>query len=99
MPISDTQLLEIIHVGETFLEKRRSPEELRNQIDIGYRIDGQYVFIYETRPKWTNPSDFKERDIAKVTFVQTQNVWNVFWMNSNLKWIGYKPIALVKTIK
>jgi len=99
MPITDTQLLEIIHAGETFLEKRRPPEEIRNQIDIGYRIDGQDVFIYQTQPKWTNPSEFMEIDFAKATFVQTQNLWKVFWINSNLKWIGYKPKASVKSIK
>ena len=99
MPISDTQLLEIIHAGETFLDKRRPPEEIRSQIDIGYRIDGQDVFIYEIRPKWNKPSEIMEKDLAKASFVISQNVWEICWMNSDLEWISYQPKASVNSIK
>lgn len=36
---------------EWFMEKRRPPEEIRNEVDIGYRYENQVLDIFEIRPK------------------------------------------------
>ena len=40
---------------DAFIKKIRPPKEIRDKLDIGYRIDGQIIEIFEIRPNWANP--------------------------------------------
>lgn len=99
MALDITQATEIIEALENFLEKRRPPEEMRNKVDLAYRIEDQSVIIYSIRPHWQNQSEKIEHPIAKTTWVHTQQVWKVFWMRADSKWHGYDPQPKVKTIQ
>ncbi|MGF1565373.1 MAG: DUF3024 domain-containing protein [Flavobacteriales bacterium] len=98
MPLTPTQILEITQAGEAFLEKRRPPEEVRANLDLGYRIDGQSVFVFGLRPNWGNPTETMESPVAKTTYVAAKKHWRVFWLRSNLKWYPYDPEPTVETI-
>lgn len=39
-----------------------------------------------------------EIDIAKATFIQTEDFWKVYWVRSDLKWHRYDPKPTVKTL-
>lgn len=82
-----------------FLECRRPPPHVRPQLDIGYRIAGQSVEIFEVRPDWQNPNEKMEHPVAKATFVRARNRWRIFWMRSDLKWHGYEPDPEVDTLE
>lgn len=56
-----------------FMERRRPPVEVRGQVDLLHRIDGQSVVIYEIRPDWQDPATKTETPLAKATFVRTQD--------------------------
>ncbi|MDF1537008.1 MAG: DUF3024 domain-containing protein [bacterium] len=79
-------------------EKRRPPAHIRDKLDIGYRIDGQSVEIFEIRPVWNDPSKKIEPSIAKATYVKSKNQLKVYWMRADLKWHGYQPCPEVKTL-
>lgn len=74
-----------------FLEARRPPAELRDRCDIGYRITGHGVEIFEIRPAWRDKTKMMEIPAAKATFVRRKNRWRVYWMRRNLRWHGYEP--------
>ena len=78
-----------------FIERRRPPPHIRHEVDIGYRVTGQSVEIFEVRPGWDRPTEKIERPIAKATFVRTQNVWRVYWQRADLKWHLYEPVPKV----
>jgi hypothetical protein len=40
---------------ENYLSYIRPSEEIRDQLDIGYRIEKQSVIIFEVRPDWIDP--------------------------------------------
>jgi len=40
---------------QEFLKKRRPPEEIRSQVDVGVTYKDQVVEIFEIRPQWDNP--------------------------------------------
>jgi Protein of unknown function (DUF3024) len=82
-----------------FLERRRPPVHLRDQVDIGYRLDGHSVEIFEVRPDWQDKTTRTEVPIAKATFVRTRNHWKVFWMRRDLKWHGYEPNPEVQSLE
>ena len=84
---------------EKYLDSCRPPVEIRNQLDIGYRLEGQVIEIFEIRPKWNDPSEKSERPVAKVKYYKSRDEWKIYWMKSDLKWHSYEPIAKVKFLE
>ena len=98
MTFNDLERKRIENAMSSFMAKRRPPVHVRSQLDIGYRLVGQSIEIFETRPQWDDLSVIVERSFAKATYVKTQKLWKVFWMRSDLKWHGYKPVPTVSSI-
>ena len=71
--------------------RKRSPEELKDQLRFDYKIEKYDLIIYEIRPRWDNPAEITEMPIAKLTFVLSRNIWKLFWQRANGKWVRYKP--------
>ena len=99
MAIDILKTVDIIEIMENYLEEVRPPEEIRNQLDIGYKIEDQSVVLVEIRPIWTNPSEIREYGYAKATFIKSKNVWRIFWMRASLKWQSYEPMPEVVTLQ
>ena len=78
--LKENQIREINKAGDNFLKLQRPPAGIRNQFDLAYRIEGQSVIVFEIKPRWDDPSEIMEHPVAKSTFVQTQNLWKVYWM-------------------
>jgi hypothetical protein len=97
MAFSIQQQLEIIEVMENYLDRFRPDEEMRKQIDFGYHIEGQSVYIVEIRPRWDNPELIHESKVAKATWVKKRGEWKVFWLRASLKWETYPPCPYVET--
>jgi hypothetical protein len=75
-----------------FIEKRRPPPHIRAQLDLGFRLAGQSVEIFEVRPRFQAPHERIEQSVAKATYVKTQGIWKVFWKRADLKWHRYDPV-------
>ena len=86
-------------IMDKWMEKNRPPVEVRDQVDIAYRIKGQSVEIFEIRTSLFNPMNKIENAIAKTTFVKTQNIWKIFWQRSDLKWHTYDPYPEAKSLE
>jgi hypothetical protein len=82
-----------------FMERRRPPLEMRPKLDLGYKIDGQSVELFEVRPDWQDKTKTMRSPIAKTTFVRSQNRWKVYWMRRDLKWHGYEPNPEVHSLE
>jgi hypothetical protein len=82
-----------------FIEKRRPPSHIRQKLDLGFRVAGQSVEIFEIRPQWNKPEVRREHPIAKATFVKSQSVWRVYWKRRDLKWHRYEPVPTVATLE
>lgn len=99
MPIDILQTVDVIEAMENFLARQRPREHLRSKLDIGYKIQGQSIIIFEIRPQWDNPEVIKEYPVAKTTFVKTKNHWKIFWLRADLSWHSYTPKPTVKAIR
>lgn len=87
-----------LHLAK-FMDRRRPPPDIRPKLDIGYRIAGHSVELFEIRPDWQDPKKTMEHPFAKATFVRTRNLWRVFWMRRDLKWHGYEPNPEVRSLE
>ncbi len=99
MALDVMHVAEIIEAMEGFLAKRRPPIEMRDKLDLLYKIEGQSVIVYELTPRWDNPEIIAECPLAKTTWVNTQKVWKIYWMRADLKWHTYEAKPEVKSIK
>ncbi|NVK43907.1 MAG: DUF3024 domain-containing protein [Oceanospirillaceae bacterium] len=82
-----------------YVEQKRPPAHIRKELDIGFRVAGQSVEIFEIRPRWNDPEVIIEHPVAKATYVKRQNQWKVFWQRADLKWHGYQPNPTVASLK
>jgi len=99
MALSEFEIKKIEREVGAFIEKRRPPPHLREELDLGFRIKGRSVEIFEVRPLWRHPGKKIEEQVAKATYIKTQRVWKVYWQRSDLKWHRYDPDPEVKTLK
>lgn len=98
MTISEFEIKRCEKEVEAFMKVRRPPEHIRNELDLGYRIEGQSVEIFEIRPHWRDPSAKIETPVAKATFVKAEGCWKILWQRADLKWHGYEPMPKVKSL-
>ena len=98
MALNDLERKRIEKAVSAFVEKRRPPPPIRPQLDLGFRISGQSVELFEIRPQWKKPEVKQERPYAKATYVRTQGLWKLYWMRADLKWHSYEPHAVAATI-
>lgn len=83
---------------DRFIQAHRPPPHIRNELDLGFRLQGQSVELFEIRPAWDNPSQKMESPVAKATYVKTQDLWKIYWMRADLKWHSYPPAPEVDTL-
>jgi hypothetical protein len=99
MALSEFEEKRCERIVGAYVEKHRPPARIRPELDIGYRIAGQSVEIFEIRPRWKEPTKKLEHSVAKATFVKTQRAWRVYWQRADLKWHIYEPAPLVKSLE
>ena len=83
---------------KAFVEKKRPRQEIRSQLDIGYTFNNNVVEILEIRPQWNDATIINKMPLAKANYIKSKEVWKIYWMDSSLKWISYKPNPEVTTI-
>lgn len=95
MAISEFEIKRCERELEKFMVAKRPPAHIRDQLDLGYRIAGQSVEIFEIRPSFRNPDRKTEQAVAKSTYVKSEKAWKVYWMRQDLKWHSYDPVPRV----
>ncbi len=99
MAISEFEIKRCEKDLSVFMCKHRPPAHIRNEVDIGYRIENQSVELFEIRPLWNDASKKTEMPVAKATYVKAKKIWKVYWQRSDLKWHLYEPVAEVKSLE
>lgn len=98
MAISEFEINKCEKVAQKFMAEHRPPAHIRNEVDLGFRIENQSIEVFEIRPQWNNPSNKIEQPVAKATYVKNQKIWKVYWQRADLKWHSYEPVPTVKTL-
>lgn len=71
---------------------KRVPAHVRDKLQIKFHFKGNSVFLYEERPKWDDPSEKTQLEVAQFRYVQKDNKWSLYWRDRNLKWHLYKEV-------
>ncbi len=92
MAISEFEIKRVENIMDGYLARTRPPVHIRNELDIGYRIENQSVELFEIRPAFKDSSEKIERANAKATYVKRGGIWSIYWMRADLKWHRYEPV-------
>lgn len=99
MALSEFERKRCERIVGAFIQGRRPPPHIRPELDLGFRVSGQSVEIFEIRPRWNNPTEKLEHSVAKATFVKTRAAWSVYWRRQDFKWHSYEPAPEVATLE
>lgn len=100
MAFDEKEIQRTVRAVNAFLDRKRPPPEIRDELDLAYRIDGQSVELFEVRPAWRGaPGETIEIPIAKTTYVRRHDHWRVYWQRADLRWHRYDPDPEVTTIE
>lgn len=81
-----------------FVERKRPPKDIRNQLDIGYTYSNGTFEIFEIRPQWNNPEKILHHSVAKATYFKSQQHWKLYWKRAGGKWEYYDPATILPNI-
>ena len=76
---------------ERYIENKRPPLELRDQVDLGYTYEDHVVELFEIRPQWNDDTKKIKSSFAKSKYVKSKKIWKVYWMRASGKWQLYEP--------
>ncbi len=99
MALSEFEIKRMEKLVGTYVEYRRPAPQIRNKVDLSFRVNGQSFEILEIRPQWDDPSKTTELPLAKATFVKSKKIWKIFWMRSDMKWHAYTPCATADSLE
>lgn len=99
MALNDIETKRIEKKIAVFVEKRRPPMHLRDQVDLAFRFDGRSIEIFEIRPRWDKPAEKIEEAVAKARYFKSRDKWAVYWQRADLKWHKYGPKPEVRTVE
>jgi hypothetical protein len=69
----------------------RADPAVRSQLRIDFRVDGLSVVLFESRPGFIAPHEWRDEPVAKFTYVKSSDHWKLFCMLRDLKWHRYEP--------
>lgn len=99
MALTELETARVRKAVGAFVERRRPPPHLRQEVDLTFRVSGQSVEILEVRrAHGGSPGEKFEVPVAKATYVRSARRWRVFWLRQDMKWHSYKPVPVVDTI-
>ena len=99
MALDVIKTVDIIELMENYINKIRPPKNIRDELDISYRIDNQSIILFEIRPLWDDKTKYMTHDFAKTTYDKKNSIWKIYWLRSNLKWDSYQPKPSVKKLQ
>ncbi len=99
MAISEFEIKRIEKLVDQYIESKRPPAHIRDQVDLSFRIINQGFEIFEVRPNWRDPSSKTERFIAKAKYVKKRKEWNIYYMKSDMKWHSYEPFPTTNSLE
>ena len=64
----------------------RVPAHLRGELQVGYRIRGTAVTLFERRPAWAEPEEWTESLVAQFRYDPLAEKWSLYWSDRRQKW-------------
>jgi hypothetical protein len=77
----------------------RVPEHLRSQIVLEYRVRGDEVTLFESRPVWDDHARWISGKVARFQKDTDAEIWNLYAADRDGSWIHYLPLPFHRDIE
>jgi hypothetical protein len=91
MTLSEIQRAQVTKRLGTFCDGR-VPPRVRDKVRVGLRISGGEVVLFEERPAFRPPHEWREMPVAKFKYVGTQRLWRLYCQHRDLRWHQYEAL-------
>jgi hypothetical protein len=98
MALAEIQQAEVSRRLGAFCETR-VPPSVRSKVRLGFRIKGTEVVLFEERPAFQSPHEWREMAIAKFRYVGTQRLWRLYCQHRDLRWHSYEALPAASNFK
>ena len=99
MPFTEFEKRRYAKIVEAHVQTRRPPPEIRDEVDLSFRIENQSVEVFEIRPRFERPKEKSESSQIKATHVRKSNIWKIYWKRADMKWHRYEPHPEADTLE
>ena len=79
--------------------ENKIPMQLQNKIRIYFKIRGNNITIFESRPFYDNPSEWTHMKIAQLRYDNNANEWSLYCADRNEKWHSHIDSEPTKNIE
>jgi hypothetical protein len=89
--LSEIQQAQVVKRLTAFCESR-VPLAMRDRLRVGFRIKGNEVVLFEERPDFHPPYEWREMPSAKLKYVATQGMWRLYCQHRDRRWHAYEAL-------
>lgn len=97
MALSEIQRAQVTRRLAAFCDGR-VPAAVRNKVRVGFRIKGNEVVLFEERPGFQRPNEWREMTVAKFKYIGTQGLWRLYCQHRDLRWHEYQRLPAARSI-
>jgi hypothetical protein len=99
MAFTDLEIAEhTLTLEKHFWVHRRPPLHLRDAVREGQRFTEQSIELFLMRPAFNRPGEHTEEPIAKVTYVRSKGLWQLYRKRADAKWHRYLPMPAATSL-
>ncbi len=96
MALSEIQRAQVTKRLTAFCDAR-VPSAVRDKLRLGFRIKGNEVVLFEERPAFRPPHEWREMVVAKFKYVGTQRLWRLYCQHRDLRWHSYETLPAAQS--
>lgn len=86
-------------IHEYIESKKPKNLEIRKMLNYSYSYEAKIFELFAIRPAWSNPIEIQHYPFAKIKFMKTTQLWNLYWKRASGKWELYKPYPTSTKLK
>jgi hypothetical protein len=91
MVLSEIKQAQVAKRLTAFCESR-VPLAMHDRLRVGFRIKGNEVVLFEERPDFHPPHEWREMPSAKLKYVATQGMWRLYCQHRDRRWHAYEAL-------
>jgi hypothetical protein len=96
--LSEIQQAQVTKRLAAFCESR-VPASVRSKVRLGFRIKGSEVVLFEERPAFQAPHEWREMAVAKFKYVTAKQAWRLYCQHRDLRWHAYMGLPEARTFE
>ena len=98
MALSQIQQADVSRRLDAFCDAR-VPPGARDQVRVGFRIEGTAVVLFEERPAFHPPHEWQEMVVAKLRYVERRRLWRLYCQHRDRRWHAYEALPAAPNLK